>query len=104
MAQDALTYSLDGRVGLGYLSEETADGADGFQYEGPVARVELTGWAEFQAAEKLRLGALTRISYQRGNQSNYDLTELGIVTGESRAELAGLTLTPRFILDCRTSL
>jgi hypothetical protein len=97
-AQDALTFSFDGRIGLGYLREETArpsDGgflADGFQYKGPVAKVELTGRAEFLAMEDLRLGALGRFSYLRGNQSTYDLTRGGIPTGGSGSDFGGSEL------------
>lgn len=90
MAQEGLTYSFDGRVGLGYLHEDTAEPtADGFRYFGPVARLELSGRAEFLAMGDLRLGALGRFSYQRGTQSNYDLTVGGSVTGPSSAEFGG---------------
>ncbi|WP_295076571.1 hypothetical protein [Tabrizicola sp.] len=90
MAQDALTYSFNGRVGLGYLSEETARPLSaGYQYVGPVAKVELTGRAEILAMEDLRFGALGRISYLRGNQSNFDLTLGGSTTGGSGSEFGG---------------
>ncbi len=84
MAQDALTYSFDGRVGLGYLSEETARPfSAGYQYMGPVAKVELSGRAELLVSEDLRFGALGRVSYLRGNQSRYDLTFGGTSTTSS---------------------
>lgn len=40
--QEALTYSFDGRAGLGYLSQTTGNelGA-GFECKGPVLRVDL---------------------------------------------------------------
>lgn len=73
-AQDALSYSLDGRIGLGYLNEKTAEpSAEGFQYKGPVAIAELVGRAEFQVTEDLRFGALARVFHQRGTDSTYDL-------------------------------
>lgn len=90
MAQDTFTYSLDGRVGLGYLREETArPAASGFQYKGPVAKVELTGRAEILAMQDLRVGALGRITYLRGDQSNYDLTSGGRPTGGIGSEFGG---------------
>jgi hypothetical protein len=90
MAQDALTYSFDGSVGLGYLREETArPSAEGYKYTGPVVKVELTGRAELLAMENLRFGALGRISYLRGNQSKYDLTFGGSATGGSGSEFGG---------------
>jgi hypothetical protein len=89
-AQDALTYSFEGRAGLGYLSEETArPTTGGYQYKGPVATVELTGRAELLAMEDLRFGALGRFSYLRGNQSSYDLTSGGIPTGGSGSDFGG---------------
>lgn len=89
-AQDALTYSFDGRIGLGYLREETARPfGDGYQYKGPVAKVELTGRAEVSVFEDLRFGALGRFSYLRGDQSTYDRTSLGVLTGASGSDFGG---------------
>lgn len=90
MAQEAFTYSFDGRAGLGYLIEETArPSAGGFRYEGPVAKVELTGRAEILAMEDLRFGVLGRTSYLQGSQTSYDRTFDGAPTGTSGSEFGG---------------
>jgi hypothetical protein len=72
-AQDALTYSFEGRVGLGYLSH-TAANPDGFGYgyDGAVFQAEGTGKIEFLLIEDIRIGAIARLSLQKGIESNYD--------------------------------
>jgi hypothetical protein len=69
-AQDALTYSFDGRVGLGYLSQ-TTEGDSGFQFHGLVLRTEGTGRLELEPLEGFRIGAIARVSSQKGEQSYY---------------------------------
>lgn len=96
LAQDALTYSLDGRIGLGYLREETARppdiGGRGFQYKGPVAKAELTGRVEFLPIGDVRFGAVGRLSYLRGDQSNYDLATNGVPNGGIGSDFGGSEL------------
>lgn len=70
MAQDALTYSFDGRAGLGYLSQ-TTEGDSGFQFRGLVLRTEGTGRLELEPLQGLRFGAIARFSWQKGEQSVY---------------------------------
>ncbi len=84
-AQEALTFSFDGRIGLSRLSETTADvRPTGYQYTGLVAIAELTGRAEFEVTESLRFGALARVFHQRGAESSYDLiTPTGVTAGGS---------------------
>jgi hypothetical protein len=90
MAQDALTYSYDGRIGLGYLSERTVGvGGFGFQYEGPVLRADATGRIEFEVLDPLRLGAIARVTWQLGNSSNYDRVEPGGVIAGGSSEFGG---------------
>ena len=82
-AQDALSYSFEGRAGLGYLSQRTESGNEtGFAYEAPVLAVEGTGRIEFQPTDLLRFGALARVQWQKGRESNYDrLTPVGPFEG-----------------------
>jgi hypothetical protein len=92
-AQDGLTFSFDGRIGLGRLSETTVDvEPTGYQYKGLVAIAELTGRAEFEVAEGLRFGALARVFHQRGAESNYDLIEPPGVTAGGSGKFGGTDL------------
>lgn len=82
-AQEALSYSFSGRAGLGYLSHSTrSELGTGFEYKGPVLRVEGTGRIEVQAMEDLQFGAIARMSFEKGTTANYDrLTPAGPVQG-----------------------
>lgn len=92
-AQEALTYSFDGRAGVGYLSQTTGNElGTGFEYKGPVLRVEGTGRVELDVTEALRFGALARVSWERGRGSNYDrLTPVGPIKGGA-SEFGGTDL------------
>ncbi|KAF0115208.1 MAG: hypothetical protein FD150_1116 [Rhodobacteraceae bacterium] len=90
MAQDAVTYSYDGRIGFGYLSERTVGiGGFGFQYKGPVLRADATGRIEFEVLDPLRLGAIARVRWQLGNSSNYDRVRPGGVIAGGSSEFGG---------------
>lgn len=79
-AQDMLSYGFDGRIGVGYLSQTTADRrSNGFQYEGPVLSAEGIGRIELQPTEELSFGATARVSWQKRSQTNYDLLTGGVV-------------------------
>lgn len=92
-AQEALTYSFDGRAGAGYLSQTTGnDLGTGFEYKGPVLRIEGTGRVEFGVTETLSFGALARVSLELGRGSNYDrLTPVGPIEGGGK-EFGGTNL------------
>lgn len=92
-AQEALSYGFEGRVGLGYLSQTTADTLDdGFQYKGLVLRAEGIGQIEFEPMDALRLGALARVSWQMGAGSHYDLLDEGNISSGGGSKFGGADL------------
>jgi hypothetical protein len=72
-AQDALTYDFGGRVGIGWLNQETVDpDGRGFTYDGLVVALNATGSLEFGIADDFSVGAIARLSLEKGEHSTYD--------------------------------
>lgn len=95
-AQDALTYSFDGRVGFGYLDheskQEAGSGFLGYRYEGFVLRTQGTGRVDLALSDTLHLGAVAQVSFQRGDQGNFDRITPGGITENGGSEFGGTDL------------
>jgi hypothetical protein len=74
IAQEALTFDFGGRAGIGWLNTETASNTPvGFSYEGLVLRAEGTGTLDFAVSDSFSIGAVARLSLQKGQHANYEL-------------------------------
>lgn len=74
VAQDALTLDFGGRAGIGWLNSETSSNTPvGFSYDGYVLRAEGTGTLDLAVSDRFNLGAVARVSLQKGQDSHYSL-------------------------------
>ena len=73
-AEDAVTFSLQGEIGLGWLDDQTVQplSGGGRSFEGFVLFSNAIAGIDVAVSENLSFGAVGRVTLRKGQQSNYD--------------------------------